>query len=108
MTMLDFAMEFPFECAKNDAGDVAFTKATHCIGGWDTVEEYMAYGLFPLSASFSLGEVEDKETLVSKVNVHMPEFPVARLLDEMNDCFHTRVELAVENVVGSMTHASRR
>jgi hypothetical protein len=33
MTTLDFAMEPLFECANDDAGDVAFVKATHSIGG---------------------------------------------------------------------------
>jgi hypothetical protein len=48
MTALDFAMEPPFECGDDDAGDVAFVKATRSIGGRDAIEEYMACGLFPL------------------------------------------------------------
>jgi hypothetical protein len=46
MSGLDFATEPPFECPKNDAGDVAFVKATRSIGSRDAVEEYMAWGLF--------------------------------------------------------------
>jgi hypothetical protein len=42
---------------------------------------------FPLLASFSLREVENKEMLVSKISLPMPDFPVARLPNEMNDHF---------------------
>jgi hypothetical protein len=67
MTRLDFVMEPSFECSDDEAGDMAFIKATRTIGGQDTVEEYMAYGLFPLLASFDLGENAEGETLVSKL-----------------------------------------
>jgi hypothetical protein len=33
MIGLDFVMEPPFECPEDDAGDVAFVKATRSIGG---------------------------------------------------------------------------
>jgi hypothetical protein len=101
MTMLDFVTEPPFECVEDDAGDAAFVEATRSIGGRDAIEEYMSCGLFPLSTSFSLGEVEDKETPVSKINLPIPDFLVDRLPDETNDRFRVRVELAVKNVVGS-------
>jgi hypothetical protein len=45
----------------------------------------MACGLFPLSANFSLGEAEDREMAVSKINLPMSDFPVASLLDETNE-----------------------
>jgi hypothetical protein len=77
--------EPPFECPDDEIGDAAFIKATRIIGGRDAMEEYMACGLFPLSASFSLGEVADREMLVSKLSLHMPDFQVARLLEETND-----------------------
>jgi hypothetical protein len=100
MTALDFASEPSFECADDDAGDVAFIMTTRSIGIRDAVEEYMAYGLFPLLASFGLGEIEDGEMPVSKINWPMTEFPIARLSDETNDHFHASVELAAENIVG--------
>jgi hypothetical protein len=101
---LDFVMEPPFECGDDDAGDVAFIKATHCIGGRDVVEDFMAYGLHPLSASFGLGEIVDGKTPVSKLCLPLLEFLVARLPDEMNDHFRARVERATENVMGSYAH----
>jgi hypothetical protein len=100
MVALDFATEPLFECVDDDAGDVAFVKATRSIGGRDAIEEYMACRLFPLVASFGLGEIADGETPVSKILLPLSEFPVARLPDETNDHFCTWVELAVENVVG--------
>jgi hypothetical protein len=64
------------------------------------MEEYMACRLFPLSVSFNLGEIADGETSVLKLAIPMPEFPVARRPEEMNDGFRVRVELAAVNVVG--------
>jgi hypothetical protein len=94
MTELDFVTELPFECPDDDVGDVAFIKATRTIGGRNTMEEYMACGLLPLSVSFSLGEVANEETPMSKLAAPMLDFPIARLPEEMNDGFRARVELA--------------
>jgi hypothetical protein len=45
----------PSKCTDDDdAGDVAFVRATSSIGGRDAVEEYLAYGLFPLSVGLAL------------------------------------------------------
>jgi hypothetical protein len=62
MCALDFKTEPSFECGNDDASYAAFVSATRSIGGWDAVEEYMACGLFPLSTSFGLREIEDGET----------------------------------------------
>jgi hypothetical protein len=77
-----------------------FVKATHFIGGRDIIEEFMACGLYPLSANFGLGKVVDRETPVSKLCLPLLEFPFARHPDEMNGHFRVRVELAVENIMG--------
>jgi hypothetical protein len=103
MTRLYFLIEPPFECPDNDASDMAFIKATLSIGSQDVVEEYMACGLFPLSASFSLDEVVNSEMPVLKLTLPLPEFPVARLLGEKADGFWVRVELVAVNVVGRYT-----
>jgi hypothetical protein len=101
MCVLDFVTEPSFECINNDDGGATFFCATRSIGGWDAVEEYMACGLFPLSDSFGLGEVEDGEMPVSKTTLPLLEFPFAGFPEETDDRFRARVELAVENVVGS-------
>jgi hypothetical protein len=90
MTRLDFVTEPLFECLDNEAGDVAFVKATHTIDGRDVVEEYMAYRLFPLSTNFNLGKIVKGKTPVSKLSVPLLEFPVTRRLEEMNDGFRAR------------------
>jgi hypothetical protein len=62
MCTLDFAMEPLFDCSDDDAGDVAFATTTRSIRGRDAIEEYVACGLFPLLASFGLGDVLNGET----------------------------------------------
>jgi hypothetical protein len=100
MTRLDFVTEPSFHCPDDEAGDVTFVKATRTIGARDTVEEYMACGLFPLSASFNLGKIAKGETPMSKLSIPLSEFPIARRSKETNDGFRTRAELATMNVVG--------
>jgi hypothetical protein len=96
MAALDFATELSFECSDDDASDVDFVKATRSISRWDTIEEYTAYGLFPLAASFGLGEIADRKTPVLKIHLPLLEFPIAKLVDEIDDCFCATVELAAE------------
>jgi hypothetical protein len=55
MNVLDFVTEPSFECGDNDAGGVAFIKATHSIGARDVIEEYMACGVFSSVSGFWLG-----------------------------------------------------
>jgi hypothetical protein len=58
MTDLCFMTDPPFDCP-DEVSDAAFVMATRTIRGWDTVEEYVACGLLPLSVSFDVGEVVD-------------------------------------------------
>jgi hypothetical protein len=69
MTGLDFVTDPPLECPDDVVGGTAFIKAMRTIGGRDAIEEYMACGLFPLSASFNLGEVVNGETLCAYAGV---------------------------------------
>jgi hypothetical protein len=101
MAPLYFLTEPSFECGDDDFGDLAFVRAMGLIGGQDVVEEYMACKMFPLSASFNFIEIVDQETPVSKVTMPLLEFPLAKLQGESNDHFLVRVELGVENIVGS-------
>jgi hypothetical protein len=99
MTRLDFVTEPSFMCPNDEASDMAINKATHTIGGQDVVEEYMACGLFPLSTGFNLGEIADGKTPLSKLVIPLPEFPIARHQEEMNDGLRAMVELAVTNII---------
>jgi hypothetical protein len=102
MTSLDFMMEDSFECSDENSGDIIFVRAMGLIGGREAVEEYLAFGMFPLSANFDFIGIVDGETPVSKIVVPLPEFPLARLEGESNDHFFLeRVELEAQIVVGS-------
>jgi hypothetical protein len=63
MVPLDFSTDPSFECTDNDSGDLAFIRATSLNGGRDAVQEYLACGMFPLSANFSFAEIVDGVTL---------------------------------------------
>jgi hypothetical protein len=61
MIQLHYLMEAAFECSPKDANVAAFIEAASIIGGHDTVEEFLACGMWPLSEKFCF-EVETKET----------------------------------------------
>jgi hypothetical protein len=105
LTALDVSTDPLFQCADDDSGDVAFVQAMGLIGGRDTVKEYLACGLFPLSAWFSFGKIIDGEMPVSKVALPLPEFLLAKLQGETNDHFQERVDLDAENDVGGYIRA---
>jgi hypothetical protein len=61
MAELSFVSYPLFDCPDNDANDGAFIKSSRTIGSQDAMDEYLAYGLIPLSVNFRLGEVVDRE-----------------------------------------------
>jgi hypothetical protein len=72
MTLLDYAMEVTFECGLADPNAMTFTKAASIIGGPNTVEEFLAGGMWPLNEKFGF-EVETMETPLLKFVVLMPQ-----------------------------------
>jgi hypothetical protein len=54
MTLLDYLSRVSFECDPGDMNIVAFTEVTSIIRGRDTVEEFLACGIRPLSENVSL------------------------------------------------------
>jgi hypothetical protein len=82
MCGLDFRMEPPFDCTDDDSGDVAFVRATKFIGGWDDVEEFLACGVYPLTANVSFDRVAVGVTPVSKFKMPLPKFVATRKDDE--------------------------
>jgi hypothetical protein len=82
MVPLDFSTDPSFECTDNDSGDLAFIRATSLNGVRDAVQEYLACGMFPLSANFSFAEIVDGETPVSKVTLPLPEVLLIKLQGE--------------------------
>jgi hypothetical protein len=105
MSVLDYATEPLFDCPNTDVCDVVFVQAVGLIRGRDIVEEYLACSMYPLSASFDFETITDGETSVSKLVMPLPEFCVARAEGESDARFLAKVELAVENVVGSYCRA---
>jgi hypothetical protein len=108
MAELSFVSDPLFDYPDGNASNATFVKATHTVGGRDAMEEYVACGLFPLSASFKLGEVVDEETPTSKLSAALMDFPIVRLSGEINDCFWARVELANMDVVGQYTRGEHK
>jgi hypothetical protein len=49
MTQLEYLTDAPFECGPDDANVVTFTEAATIIGGHDVVQEFLAWGIWPLS-----------------------------------------------------------
>jgi hypothetical protein len=94
-------MKPPVNCPDMDTGDVAFVKATGAVGGHDVMEEYLACALYPFSASFSLRDGVDGVTPILKLKVSLPMFRAVHYDEEDNVKFLARVELEVENIVGS-------
>jgi hypothetical protein len=70
MTQLNYLLDALFECDPEDRNVLAFIEASSIIGGHDTVEEFLAYGMWPLSKKIGF-EVETKGTPLSKVVVPM-------------------------------------
>jgi hypothetical protein len=101
---LDFRTEPPFDCSDNDSGDAAFVRATNFFGGRDTVEEFVACGMHPLTTSVGFDKVATLVTPVSKLKVPLPKFVVVRKDDEDDVKLLARVELEAKGIVGSCTH----
>jgi hypothetical protein len=78
MSVLELLMEPPINRPDSDSRDVAFVKAASAIGGRDAVEEYLACGLYPLSASISFEGVTEGVTPVLWVKLPLPKFHAVR------------------------------
>jgi hypothetical protein len=76
MRVLDYEVEPLVDCLDTDVNDVAFIWATTMIEGYDVVKEFLACGMYPLSVIFSFKNVTEGTTVMSKVVVHLPVFPM--------------------------------
>jgi hypothetical protein len=93
MCSLDFQAKPPFDCGDDDSGDVAFVWATKFIGGQDTVEEFVAYGMHPIAAGIGFDKVASLVAPISKLKVPLPKFVSVHKDDEDDIQFLARVEL---------------
>jgi hypothetical protein len=88
--------------------DDAFIWASSNIGGQDAVEEFVSCGVWPLAADVSFEHVKVDLTLVSKLKVPLPRFPLSREDDEDDTHFVVRVEQEARNIVGGYTHMEHK
>jgi hypothetical protein len=101
MSELDYTVELEVECSDNDPSDVSFLQATTTIGGHDVVDEYVAWKIYLLVASFGSEMVPLGTTPVSKVESPLPVFAMGTIAMERADHFLVVVEMEVESVLGS-------
>jgi hypothetical protein len=62
----------------SDVNDETFTRVSRTIGGRHVVEEFSAYGIYPLSTNFGFGEITEGLTPMSKVLVSLPNISVVQ------------------------------
>jgi hypothetical protein len=96
MSVLDYEVEHAVDCPYTDVNNIAFIQATTMIRGHDAVEEFLACGMYPLSAGFSFKDVTNDTTVMSKVVVLLSVFPVEPILTENADRFLAKAETDAE------------
>jgi hypothetical protein len=70
-------------------------------GGRDTFDEFLACGIYPLSAGFGFKSVTTGMTTMSKVEMPLPVFPMETISTEITDRFLVKVEKDAEKILGS-------
>jgi hypothetical protein len=103
MSGLDFHTEPLFDCADDDSGDIAFIWATKFVGGRDTMEEFLACGVYLLAANVGFDRVAVGVTSILKLKMPLLKFVAARKDDDDDVKFFARNELDSEGIMGSYT-----
>jgi hypothetical protein len=89
------------DCPNHDISDATFGQATTVTGGCDIVDEFLACGIYPLSVGFGFKNVTTDTTVVLKVEVPLPIFPVEAVSMEITYHFLVKVEIDAEKILGS-------
>jgi hypothetical protein len=92
----------PVNYPDSDSDNTAFFKAMNSIRGRDVVE-YLACGMYPLSASVNFAEVADGTTPVSRVKLPLLKLRAICSDDEDDVQFLAGVKLEAEGVAGGYT-----
>jgi hypothetical protein len=100
MTLLNYLTDAPFECDPEDVNVAAFAEATSIIGACDTMEEFLACGMWPLSEKFGF-EVETREMPLTKVMVPMLKVTPTIGAQESEAAFDKRIVNAANLLVGN-------
>jgi hypothetical protein len=74
MSGLDFHTEPLIDCSDDDSGDIAFIQATKFVGGRDTMEEFLACGVYSLAANVGFDRVAVGVTPILKLKMPLPKF----------------------------------
>jgi hypothetical protein len=100
MMPLNYLLDVSFECGLGDVNVAAFTEAVSIIGECDTVVEFLACGIWPLSEKCDF-EVETKEMPLSKVVVTIPKVTPVIEANESGAAFEKRILQAANLLVGN-------
>jgi hypothetical protein len=101
MSALDYSVEPEVDYLDSGVNDVAFMRATTTIGGRDAMEEFLAYGMYPLASNFGFKDVAIGTTVVLKVETLLLTFLVGAISAEEVGRFLAKVETDIERVLGS-------
>jgi hypothetical protein len=107
MTPLNYLSDVSFEWGPGDVNVGAFTVVASIIGGCDTVEEFLACGIWLLSEKCDF-EVETKETPLLKVVVPMPRVTPVIGIKESRATFETWTIQAANLLVGNYNIAEHK
>jgi hypothetical protein len=101
MSALDYTVEPEVECPNDNASDATFIRVTVTIGGWDTVEEFVACKMYSLASSFGFSGVTIGTTPMLKVQMPFPLFPIEMVSTEDGSRVLAEVEMEAEIILGS-------
>jgi hypothetical protein len=107
MSALNFHTKPSIRDSGENLSDDAFVWASKNIGGRDIMEEFVSCGVWPLAAGVSVEHVKVDLTLVLKLKVRLPRFPMSREDEEDDTHLLTRVTQKARNIVGSYTCVER-
>jgi hypothetical protein len=85
-----------------------FELATRTIRGHDAIEEYLTCSLWPLRATWDLGEVEKEEAPLSKVTIPLPRVLAMKGSQELDSDFVTRIAAAANRLIGNYSAMEHR
>jgi hypothetical protein len=103
ITWLNYLTEVP-SCGSEDANFATFVVVTSIVGGHNSVEEFLASGLWPLSKKFGFA-VETKESPLLKVVVPMPQVDAVIGTKETRAEFEACIMNATNLLVGNSSIA---
>jgi hypothetical protein len=102
MSPLDYLMALTINCPESDVNDEALVYGTRAIGGCDGMEEYLARGMYPLSADFGFGRVNEALTSVLSILVPLSDL-MGRTILSLLPIFRWRLRTSVGAIVREST-----